>query len=73
MQMPAPGIYQHFRNRQLYQVLGIAKHSETLEPMVMYRALYGDYHVWVRPESMFDEMVTHEGAMVPRFSLIKAL
>ncbi|POZ60100.1 DUF1653 domain-containing protein [Chromobacterium alticapitis] len=71
--MPAPGIYQHFRNRQLYQVLGIAKHSESHEPMVMYRALYGEYLVWVRPEAMFDETVEHEGQTVPRFTLIKAL
>ncbi|AUH51189.1 DUF1653 domain-containing protein [Chromobacterium sp. ATCC 53434] len=71
--MPSPGIYQHFRNRQRYQVLGIAKHSETHEPMVMYRALYGDYGLWVRPAAMFDEMVEHEGAQVPRFTLIQPL
>ncbi|WP_434626865.1 DUF1653 domain-containing protein [Chromobacterium sp. CV08] len=71
--MPSPGIYQHFRNRQLYQVLGVAKHSETQEPMVMYRALYGDYGLWARPAAMFDETVEHEGERVPRFALIQPL
>ncbi|OHX11675.1 DUF1653 domain-containing protein [Chromobacterium sphagni] len=70
--MPEQGIYQHFRDRRLYQVLGIAKHSETLEPMVVYRALYGDYSLWTRPASMFDEMVAHEGRQVPRFRLMPA-
>ncbi|MEO9383249.1 DUF1653 domain-containing protein [Chromobacterium phragmitis] len=71
--MIQPGIYQHFRNRQLYQVLGTASHSETREPLVMYRALYGEYGLWARPAAMFEEMVEHEGRMVPRFSLLKAL
>ncbi|SUX54312.1 DUF1653 domain-containing protein [Chromobacterium vaccinii] len=71
--MTAPGIYQHYRNRQLYQVLGTAEHSETREPLVMYRALYGDYGLWARPAGMFEEMVEHEGRQMPRFSQVKAL
>ncbi|UTH73505.1 DUF1653 domain-containing protein [Chromobacterium sp. IIBBL 290-4] len=71
--MPAPGIYRHFRNQQLYQLIGPAKHSESLEPMVIYRALYGDYGLWARPAAMFEEMVEHEGAQVPRFSLVQSL
>ncbi|MBM2886664.1 DUF1653 domain-containing protein [Chromobacterium phragmitis] len=71
--MPAPGIYQHFRNRQLYQVLDVAMHTETNEPIVMYRALYGEYGLWARPAAMFTETVEHEGCLVPRFALIQPL
>ncbi len=64
-----PGIYRHFKGNK-YEVLHIAKHSETLEPMVVYRALYGDGEVWVRPASMWLEDVEYCGKTVPRFLYI---
>ena len=66
------GIYRHYKGN-LYQVLHTAQHSETEETLVVYRCLYGDYGVWVRPIEMFAEMVSVEGKQVPRFELIKAL
>lgn len=63
------GRYRHFKGNE-YEVLFIAKHSETLEPMVVYRALYSEGGVWVRPLSMWNEMVTHEGKKQKRFSFI---
>lgn len=68
----AQGIYRHYKG-SLYQVLHIAHHSETEEPLVVYRCLYGEYGVWVRPLTMFTEMVTRDGKQIPRFELIKAL
>lgn len=70
---PVPqGIYRHYKGN-LYQVLHTAQHSETEETLVVYRCLYGDYGVWVRPIEMFAEMVSIEGKQVPRFELIKVL
>lgn len=66
------GIYRHYKGN-LYQVLHTAQHSETEEMLVVYRCLYGEYGVWVRPLSMFSETVTGDGKEVPRFELIKAL
>lgn len=66
------GIYRHYKGN-LYQVLHSAQHSETEEALVVYRCLYGDYSVWVRPLAMFIETVTIEGKQIPRFELIKAL
>ena len=66
------GIYRHYKG-SLYQVLHTAQHSETQEALVVYRCLYGEYGVWVRPLSMFSETVEVEGKQVPRFELIKAL
>ena len=63
------GRYRHFKGNE-YEVLFIAKHSETLEPMVVYRALYGEGGVWVRPLSMWNETVAHEGKKQKRFSFI---
>ena len=61
-----PGIYRHFKGNR-YEVLFIASHSETLEPMVVYRALYGEGGVWVRPLSMWNEQVERDGYCGPRF------
>ena len=66
------GIYRHYKG-SLYQVLHTAQHSETEESLVVYRCLYGEYGVWVRPLSMFSETVEVEGKQVPRFELTKAL
>lgn len=66
------GIYRHYKG-SIYQVLHIAQHSETEESLVVYRCLYGEYGVWIRPLSMFNETVVVDGKEVPRFELIKAL
>ena len=68
----AQGIYRHYKGN-LYQVLHTARHSETEETLVVYRCLYGEYGVWVRPLSMFFETVKVEDKKVSRFELIKAL
>ena len=67
---PKPGIYRHFKGN-LYELIGIAKHSETLEPMVVYRALYGEGGLWVRPASMWSEIVEKDGYRGPRFSPVE--
>ena len=64
-----PGRYRHFKGNE-YKVLHIARHSETLEEMVVYQALYGEYGIWVRPASMWNEMVEHQGKTVRRFEYI---
>lgn len=61
-----PGRYRHYKGG-LYEVLGTARHSETLEPMTLYRALYGQRGLWVRPAAMFEEMVRVDGVLRPRF------
>ena len=66
------GIYQHYKGN-LYQVLGTVRHSENLEKLVLYQALYGDYGLWVRPLEMFLEMVEVNNTTVPRFCLIQRL
>lgn len=65
-----PGKYRHFKGG-LYEVLGVASHSETMEPMVVYRALYGEYGLWVRPASMWNETVERDGTVYPRFTRIE--
>ena len=60
------GIYRHFKGGR-YEVIGVAKHSETLEEMVVYRALYGDGGIWVRPLAMWNETVERDGKTFPRF------
>lgn len=64
-----PGRYRHFKGKE-YQLLYLARHSETLEEMVVYRALYGDHGVWVRPAHMWNETVTQDGQSLPRFTYI---
>ena len=61
------GVYRHYKGQQ-YEVLGVARHSETEEEFVVYRALYGDRGLWIRPLAMFTENVEKEGGSVPRFS-----
>ncbi|MEG0692264.1 MAG: DUF1653 domain-containing protein [Oscillospiraceae bacterium] len=63
------GRYKHFKGNE-YEVLYCARHSETLEDMVVYRALYGEFGVWVRPISMWNETVEHNGVVVTRFTYI---
>ena len=67
--MVSLGVYRHHKGQQ-YEVLGIARHSETEEEFVVYRALYGDQGLWIRPLAMFTESVEKEGVSVPRFSRI---
>ena len=61
-----PGIYRHFKGNR-YEVLGLATHSETREPMVVYRALYGEYGLWVRPAAMWTEIVDRPEYHGPSF------
>lgn len=65
-----PGRYRHFKGNE-YQVLCVARHSETEEPMVVYRALYGEQNIWVRPVSMWSETVTRDGRTGPRFAPVE--
>ena len=64
-----PGKYRHFKGNE-YRVVGVAKHSETLEEMVVYIPLYGEGGLWVRPAKMFDETIEREGKTVKRFTYI---
>ncbi len=63
------GKYRHYKGKE-YEIIGIAKHSETLEELVVYRALYGDNQIWVRPLKIFLETVKYEGKTVQRFEFI---
>ena len=65
-----PGKYRHFKGNE-YEELFLARHSETEEPMVVYRALYGDRDIWVRPASMWNEMIERDGTMFRRFERIE--
>lgn len=64
-----PGLYRHYKGNS-YDVLGTVRHSETLEPMTLYRALYGEHGLWVRPAAMFEEEVVIDGVAQPRFTKI---
>jgi len=64
-----PGRYRHFKGQE-YTVIGVARHSETDETVVVYRQEYGDHSLWVRPLAMFQEPVTSGETTVPRFELI---
>lgn len=65
-----PGRYRHFKGKE-YQVIGTARYSETLEEMVVYRALYGDGGLWVRPAAMWSELVERDGYRGPRFTPVE--
>jgi hypothetical protein len=64
--MVTPGRYRHYKGQE-YEVLGVARHSETEEEFVVYRALYGECGLWVRPLGMFKQLVDSDGGRVPRF------
>ncbi len=65
------GIYRHSKKGKEYEVIGVARHSETLEELVVYRALYGEHGLWVRPFTMFCETVEIDGVQQPRFLYVK--
>ena len=64
-----PGRYRHYKGNE-YTVLGVARHSETLEELVVYRQEYGERYLWVRPAAMFAETVLVDGKTVPRFAAL---
>ena len=64
-----PGLYRHYKGQD-YQVIEVARHTETEEQLVVYRALYGERGLWVRPLAMFVEQVEIEGKLQPRFSFV---
>lgn len=66
------GLYRHY-NGNFYRVIGVSRHSETLEELIVYEALYGEYGLWVRPRAMFEETVIHEGEHKPRFQYLHPL
>ena len=65
-----PGKYQHFKGNY-YEVIGVARHSETMEEMVVYRALYGEHDLWVRPAAMWTETIDRDGYHGPRFQYVE--
>ena len=69
MESIKPGRYRHFKGKE-YEVLGVARDSETEEELVVYRALYGDFGLWVRPVSMWNETVERDGKTFRRFTYI---
>ncbi len=66
------GRYRHFKGKE-YEVIALATHSETLEPMVVYRALYGEHDIWVRPASMWNETIMRDGKSFLRFTYIEEM
>jgi hypothetical protein len=66
------GLYQHYSG-SLYHVIGISRHTETLEAYVVYQALYGNFGLWIRPLAMFQEEVTIDNKLVPRFKFLRPL
>ncbi len=66
---PRPGRYRHYKGNE-YRVVGLARHSETLAPLVVYEPLYGDRGLWVRPAAMFTETIEFNGVRQPRFAFI---
>lgn len=71
MSEPKAGIYRHYKGNE-YQVYEVATHSETLEKVVVYRPLYGDKALWVRPLTMWSETVDWQGETLPRFQFLRA-
>lgn len=71
MTEPTPGRYRHYKGNE-YEVIGVARHSETDERVVVYRPLYNDSGLWVRPLAMFVEDVTVNGERVPRFARLES-
>ena len=69
MESIKPGRYRHFKGKE-YEVLGVARHSETEDELVVYRALHGDFGLWVRPVSMWNETVERDGKTFRRFTYI---
>ena len=69
MEQIKAGRYRHFKGKEYY-VLSMAKHSETLEELVVYQALYGERDIWVRPATMWNEMIEHDGKIIQRFTFI---
>ncbi|MCT2529502.1 DUF1653 domain-containing protein [SAR92 clade bacterium H921] len=67
----AKGVYRHYKGN-LYQVIDVARHSETEQEHVVYRTLYGDYSLWVRPLDMFVETVEADGESQPRFAFVES-
>ena len=65
-----PGKYRHFKGN-FYEVIGVARHSETMEEMVVYRALYGEHSLWVRPAAMWTETIDRDGYHGPRFQYVE--
>jgi hypothetical protein len=66
------GFYKHYKG-MLYEVVDTVRHSESLEPMTLYRALYGDFGLWVRPAAMFNETVVIDGVEQKRFTALPVL
>ena len=64
------GLYRHYKGNY-YQVIGLSRHSETLEPLVVYQSLYGDYGLWVRPVALFQGLIEHDNQTVARFQFVK--
>ena len=64
-----PGFYRHYKGGE-YEVVGTVRHSEDLQPMTLYRALYGERGLWVRPAAMFNETVVIDGVSQPRFTFL---
>jgi hypothetical protein len=68
--MVRPGRYRHYKGKE-YEVVGVARHSETDEEFVVYRALYGERGLWIRPRALFEGQVVADGELIPRFQFLE--